>query len=78
MLDRCRYMEQILKHTIEGIELDTKSLARLANSFTTGKGSDHTEVTSPSGLALEEEDCTIDPVGDTTTRASWSGRNRLG
>ncbi|GJP92867.1 fungal-specific transcription factor [Aspergillus niger] len=70
LLDRCRYMEQILKHTIEGIALDTKSLARLANSFTTGKSSDHPEVISPAGMALEEEDCTIDPVGDTTTHFS--------
>ncbi|OJJ66414.1 hypothetical protein ASPBRDRAFT_59818 [Aspergillus brasiliensis CBS 101740] len=70
LLDRCRYMEQILKHTIEDIALDTKSLARLANSLATSKGSAQTEVTSPAGLALEEEDCTIDPVGDTTTHFS--------
>ncbi|RAK99576.1 Zn(II)2Cys6 transcription factor [Aspergillus ibericus CBS 121593] len=70
LVDRCRYMEQILKHTVEGIALDTKSLARMANSLTMERPSDSPKVPSPAGLAIEDESCTIDPVGDTTTHFS--------
>ena len=68
-MDRCRYMEQILKHTVEGIALDTKSLARMASSLAAGRGSNSPGAPSPAGLAIEDEACTIDPVEDTTTRA---------
>lgn len=64
-------MERILKRTIEGIRLDTKSLAELADALDadseTGRdvGSDTQEV---AGLVMDDEACTMDPVGDNTTR----------
>ncbi|PYI03199.1 fungal-specific transcription factor [Aspergillus sclerotiicarbonarius CBS 121057] len=70
LVDRCRYMEQILEHTVEGIALDTKSLARMASSLATERASDSPRVPSPASLAIEDEACTIDPVGDTTTHFS--------
>lgn len=57
-------MERILKRTIEGIRLDTKSLARLADAL----DADASDAKEVEGLAIEEEACTMDPVGDTTTR----------
>jgi hypothetical protein len=67
------YMERILKHRIDGIALDTKSLHRMAEAIVEeGTDDDHPVGSSPNeedGLAIEEEVCTIDPVEATTTRA---------
>ncbi|PYH98147.1 fungal-specific transcription factor [Aspergillus ellipticus CBS 707.79] len=68
--ERCRYMEQILKHTVEGIALDTKSLAKMAESLATPRSEAPAPAPHPVGLAMEDEGCTIDPVGDTTTHFS--------
>lgn len=71
LMDRSRYMERILKRTIEGIRLDTKSLAKLADALDADGdsarvvGSDAQEV---EGLVMDDEACTMDPVGDNTTR----------
>ncbi|KAJ5083093.1 fungal-specific transcription factor [Penicillium argentinense] len=68
-------METILIHTIEGIDLDTKNLARMAEEMKSGVPT-QTEVLSQdpnSGEAerLEiNEGCTIDPVEETTTHFS--------
>lgn len=64
-------MERILKRTIEGIRLDTKSLAELADALDADSEtglvvrSDTQEV---EGLVMDDEACTMDPVGDNTTR----------
>lgn len=66
-------MERILKRTIEGIRLDTKSLAKLADALDAdgdsacAVASDAQEV---EGLVMDDEACTMDPVGDNTTRQS--------
>ena len=71
LIDRSKCMERILKRTIEGIRLDTKSLAELAVALDadsdTGRvvRSDTQEV---EGLVMDDEPCTMDPVGDNTTR----------
>lgn len=73
LIDRSRYMERILKRTIEGIRLDTKSLAKLADTLDADGSSacvvapDAQEV---EGLVMDDEACTMDPVGDNTTRRS--------
>ena len=63
-IERSRYMERILKRTIEGIRLDTTSLAKMADALD-ADASDPKEI---EGLVIDEEACTMDPVGDTTTR----------
>lgn len=71
LIDRSKCMERILKRTIEGIRLDMKSLAELADALDadseTGPGvrPDTQEV---EGLVMDDEACTMDPVGDNTTR----------
>lgn len=64
-IERSRYMERILKRTIEGIRLDTTSLAKMADALD-ADASDPKEI---EGLVIDEEACTMDPVGDTTTRS---------
>ena len=70
LIDRSQYMERILKRTIEGIRLDINSLARMAEALDANGdgacgGSDAKEV---EGLLIDDEACTMDPVGDNTTR----------
>ena len=64
-------MERILQHTIEGISLDTKSLAKIVQKL------DHdssrglvasSDAKDADTLEIEDEACTIQPVGCTTTR----------
>jgi hypothetical protein len=65
-------MERILKRTIKGIRLDSKSLAELADSLDADGdnasliGSDAQEVEE--GLVMDDEACTMDPREDNTTR----------
>lgn len=63
-------MEQILKAKIEGIALDTKSLAQLAEKLSRRRAQDGLDPLEPDEAdCLEiDEGCTIDPVGNTTTR----------
>ncbi|GES56810.1 fungal-specific transcription factor [Aspergillus terreus] len=66
-------MEQILKHKIEGIALDTQSLARLAEDLGRRRANDTVCGPEPDeaddGLEIQEG-CTLDPVGNTTTHFS--------
>lgn len=72
-------MERILKRTIEGIRLDTKSLAELADALDADSetacvvrsGAQEVE-----GLVMDDEACTMDPVGDNTTRQSPRTQSR--
>lgn len=66
-------MERILKKTIRDIRLDTKSLARLADTL--DRDGDGARVTTSDtsteieGLVeMGDETCTMDPVDDQTTR----------
>jgi hypothetical protein len=74
LIDRSKYMERILKRTIKGIRLDSKSLAELADSLDADGdnaslvGSDAQEVEE--GLVMDDEACTMDPKEDNTTRQS--------
>ncbi|OKO96981.1 hypothetical protein PENSUB_10384 [Penicillium subrubescens] len=67
LIGRSRYMERILKRTIEGIRLDTKSLAKLADALDVDGdsagvvGSDAQEV---EGLVMDDEACTMDPANE--------------
>lgn len=67
-------MEQILKQRVEGISLDTNSLARMANSLSLADKASPAvcDAVDVEELALEEESCTMDPVGDTITRRSYA------
>ena len=74
-MERSRYMERILKQTIEGISLDTKNLARLAEALEADNGDGATVVLEPKDgevLGIDDEACTMVPVGDTTTRSFTS------
>lgn len=65
-IERSKYMERILKRTIEGIRLDTKSLAKLADAL----DADVSDAKEVEELVIDDEACTMDPVGDTVTRQS--------
>ncbi|KAJ5609589.1 fungal-specific transcription factor [Penicillium herquei] len=65
-IERSKYMERILKRTIEGIRLDTKSLARLADAL----DADASDAKEIEGLVIDEEACTMNPISDTTTHFS--------
>lgn len=62
------YMERILKHAFKGIALDTKSLRQMAMALS-DETDKETQETDEAELTMEEEECTIDPVEDTVTRA---------
>jgi len=62
------YMEQILKHKIQGISLDAENLARIAKSIPTQPTSSNSDIEDTEDLAIEEEVPTIQPVEQTTTR----------
>ncbi|KAJ5647391.1 hypothetical protein N7490_003763 [Penicillium lividum] len=64
--ERSKYMERILKRTIEGIRLDTKSLAQLADAL----DADASDVKEVEELVIDDEACTMDPVADTVTHFS--------
>lgn len=73
LIERASYMERILEHTIEGIRLDTKSLESMAKALDPpyhSGNSVHSSPTDTEGLAINDEACTMDPVGETTTRLS--------
>lgn len=63
-------MERILQRTIEGISLDTKSLASMAEGLDTDSQSSAvaTDPKEAEVLGIEDEACTMQPVGYTTTR----------
>jgi hypothetical protein len=66
-------MERILKRTIEGISFDTKSLGKLAEALDAdyhAKGAISSDPKDVEGLGIDDEACTMEPVGDTTTRSS--------
>ncbi|GFF62902.1 hypothetical protein IFM61392_06174 [Aspergillus lentulus] len=67
--ERAMYMERILKHAFKGIALDTKSLKQMALSIDETDKETQPE-TDEAELAMEEEECTIDPVEDTVTHFS--------
>ena len=71
LIDRSKCMERILKRTIEGIRLDTKSLAELADALDADSESERivrSDAQEVEGLVMDDEACTMDPVGDNTTR----------
>jgi hypothetical protein len=73
LIERSRYMERILKRTIEGISFDTKSLGKLAEALDADyhdKGATSSDPKDVEGLGIDDEACTMEPVGDTTTRSS--------
>ncbi|PKX91094.1 transcription factor domain-containing protein [Aspergillus novofumigatus IBT 16806] len=67
--ERAMYMERILKHAFKGISLDTKSLRQMALSIDETDKETQPQ-TDEAELAMEEEECTIDPVEDTVTHFS--------
>lgn len=62
------YMERILKHKFEGIDLDLNSLRRMARAL--DEHEQNNSSAAPDEDSIEDEVCTIDPVEDTTTRKS--------
>ncbi|KAJ5947458.1 hypothetical protein N7466_000473 [Penicillium verhagenii] len=64
--ERSKYMERILKRVVEGIRLDTKSLAKLADTL----DADASEPKEVEELVIDDEACTMEPVGDTVTHFS--------
>ncbi|KAJ5601839.1 hypothetical protein N7510_011373 [Penicillium lagena] len=76
LVERARYMERILKHTMKGIKLDTESLGKLADALDADEETTPAVVSDPQhseGLRLDDEACTMEPVGDSTTPADFSG-----
>jgi hypothetical protein len=78
LLERVMYMEKILKHKVEGIDLDLDSLRRMATALDEHERRNRRDLATPvppdDDDPIEEELCTIDPVEDTTTRKmdlSW-------
>ncbi|KAL5363554.1 fungal-specific transcription factor domain-containing protein [Aspergillus floccosus] len=71
LIQRSKCMEQILKHKIKGIAMDTQSLAQLAEDLSRGRANETVTAPEPDeaddGLEIREG-CTLDPVGNTTTR----------
>ncbi|KAE8363812.1 fungal-specific transcription factor domain-containing protein [Aspergillus caelatus] len=66
-------MERILKHTIQGISLDTDNLSHMANALASNQEHPRELPMEPEGvdgLSIDDEACTIDPVEDTTTHYS--------
>jgi hypothetical protein len=65
-------MERILKRTIDGISFDTKSLAKLADVLEADyhKSTISSDPNDVEGLRMDDEACTMEPVGDSTTRSS--------
>lgn len=60
-----------MKRTIEGIRLDTKSLAELADALDADSETGlvvRSDTQVVEGLVMDDEACTMDPVGDNTTR----------
>lgn len=65
-------MERILKHTVQGISLDTDNLSQMANALASNQERHRELPMEPGevdGLSMDDEACTIDPVEDTTTRS---------
>lgn len=65
-------MEQILKHTMTGISLDTKNLASIAHRLEADYQSRKTasgDAKDSEALEVDDEVCTMQPVGDTVTRS---------
>ncbi|KAL4756352.1 transcription factor domain-containing protein [Aspergillus foveolatus] len=68
LLERVLYMERILKHKFEGIDLDLDSLRRMARAI--DEHEQNNSSAPPDEDSIEDEVCTIDPVEDTTTHYS--------
>ncbi|KAL6237499.1 hypothetical protein BDW75DRAFT_238286 [Aspergillus navahoensis] len=68
LLERVMYMEKILKHKFEGIDLDLDSLRRMARAL--DEHEQNNSSAPPDEDPIEDEVCTIDPVEDTTTHYS--------
>ncbi|KAL4819943.1 fungal-specific transcription factor domain-containing protein [Aspergillus spinulosporus] len=68
LLERVMYMERILKHKFEGIDLDLDSLRRMARAL--DEHEQNNSSAPPDEDSIEDEVCTIDPVEDTTTHYS--------
>lgn len=65
-------MERILRHTMQGISLDTDTLSQMANALASNQEHPREPPLGPEevdGLPIDDEACTIDPVEDTTTRS---------
>ncbi|KAJ5573996.1 uncharacterized protein N7459_008423 [Penicillium hispanicum] len=73
LVERASYMERILKRTIEGIRMDTKSLGMIADALDADRDGGNpvgSNVKDVEGLTIDDESCTMDPVGETTTHFS--------
>ncbi|RDW92696.1 transcription factor domain-containing protein [Aspergillus mulundensis] len=68
LLERVMYMENILKHKFDGIDLDIDSLRRMSRAL--DEYEQNSTLAPPDEDPIEEEVCTIDPVEDTTTHYS--------
>lgn len=78
LIERSKHMERILRHTMTGISLDTKNLSDVADRLEAdhqslnqaSEGPRHLEELEVNleALEIDEEACTMQPVGDTTAR----------
>jgi hypothetical protein len=70
LIERMAYMERILERKLGVVSLDMSNLARLANAVAESEDDEADTASSPdeAQLAIEDEDCTIFPIEDTTTR----------
>ncbi|WZH44192.1 fungal-specific transcription factor [Fusarium acuminatum] len=80
LLERSKHMERILRHTMVGISLDTKNLSDIAdrleaehqslNPASSGSRDLEGLEVNLEALEIDEEACTMQPVGDTTAHFS--------
>jgi hypothetical protein len=86
LLERSKHMERILRHTMVGISLDTKNLSDIAdrleaehqslNPASSGSRDLEGLEVNLEALEIDEEACTMQPVGDTTARLLTSCSTR--
>nr|KAK5448889.1 hypothetical protein LTR18_001977 [Exophiala xenobiotica] len=76
LVERCMYMERILKHKIPQLDLSTRSLQRESEALAAANISRHENAEGSASqdegdVEIEDERCTIDPITDNV--AHYSG-----
>jgi hypothetical protein len=82
--ERIRYMERIISHFVPNIAFDLSSLRRMAEDLQRNRRDSDTdgpptqvEIDDLEGLAIDDEDFTIEALPDSTTRRPPLSRGSL-
>ena len=73
LVERCMYMERILKHKIPQLDLSTRSLQQESQTLAAANISRHENIEGSASqdegdVEIEDEQCTIDPITDNVAR----------